>query len=65
MRGVVSACSLQESNHRGFLPRKGPGTLLYYFHGVLEHLKTNFEQIFASKGSWFCNRVRLNFEAFA
>ena len=35
MRGVVSACSLQESNHRGFLPRKGPGTLLYYFHGGL------------------------------
>ena len=31
-------------------------------HGVLEQLKTNLKNKFSlQKGSWFCNRVRLNF----
>ena len=40
--------------------------LRFYFHGVLELLKTNFQTNFSlQKGSWFCNRVLLNFQAFA
>ena len=36
--------------------------LRFYFHGVLEQLKTNFFCKFSlQKGSWFCNIVRLNF----
>ena len=34
----------------------------FYFHDVLEQLKTNFHKKFSpQKGSWFCDRVRLNF----
>ena len=36
--------------------------LRFYFHGVLELQKTNFQTNFSlQKGSWFCNRVLLNF----
>ena len=34
----------------------------FYFHDALEQLKTNFHKKFSlQKGSWFCDRVRLNF----
>ena len=37
--------------------------LRFYFHGVLEQLKTNFQTNFRFKRvlAWFCNRVRFNF----
>ena len=36
--------------------------LRFYFHGVLELLKTFSQTNFSlQKGSWFCNRVLLNF----
>ena len=35
--------------------------LKFYFHDVLEQLKTIFITNFASKGYWFCGRLRLNF----
>ena len=36
--------------------------LRFYFHDVLEQLKTDFYTNFSRrKGSWFCDRVRLNF----
>ena len=35
--------------------------LLFYFHDVLGQLKTNLHAISLQKGSWFCDRVRLNF----
>ena len=38
----------------------------FYFHDALEQRKTNFHTNFSlQKGSWFCDRVRLNFSAFA
>ena len=34
----------------------------FYFRDVLEQLKTNFDTNFSlQKGSWFCDRVPLNF----
>ena len=34
----------------------------FYFHDALEQLKTNCQTNFRFKrGSWFCDRVRLNF----
>ena len=34
----------------------------FYFHVVLEKLKTNFHTNFRfKKGSWFCDNIRLNF----
>ena len=40
--------------------------LRFYFHDVFEQLKTNFRTNFRfKKGSWFFDRVRLNFQATA
>ena len=33
----------------------------FYFYDALEQLKTTFHQFTLQKGSWFCDRVRLNF----
>ena len=35
--------------------------LRFYFHVVLEQLKTNVQKFSLQKSSWFCNKVRLNF----
>ena len=35
--------------------------LRFYFHDLLEQLKTNIHTNFLLKGSWFCDIVRLNF----
>ena len=47
-------------------PTKLSILLRFYFHDVLEQLKTNFRTNFRfKKGSWFFDRVRLNFQATA
>ena len=39
--------------------------LRFYFHDVQEQLKTYSYKFLLWMGSWFCNRLRLNFKAFA
>ena len=39
--------------------------LSFYFHAILEHLKTLYNKFSVQKGSVFCDTGRLNFQAFA
>ena len=39
--------------------------LSFYFHVILEHLKTFIQKNFRLKGFFVCDTGRLNFQAFA